>query len=55
MNKKYTVSFDMKFSHYFDVEAKNATEAKTKAFAKFKKIRDTQSQYNIDVEIAEVD
>jgi len=45
----YTVDFDMKTSHIYNVKAYTATEAKKKAFARFKATRNRISQYNVDV------
>ena len=46
MKKVYNVSFDMKYSHDYTVEAKTPAEAKRKAFAKFKATRNKISQFN---------
>ena len=48
--KEYNVDFDMKFSHDFRVRAKNKTDAKKKAFAKFLATRNKISQYNVWVD-----
>ena len=49
MKKVYNVSFDMKYSYDYTVEANTAAEAKKKAFAKFKATRNRISQFNVDV------
>jgi len=46
----YRVDFDMKASHSYVVEAHTTTEAKKKAFARFKATRNRISQYNVDVD-----
>lgn len=47
--KEYEVDFDMKYSHSVHVKAENKTEAKRKAFDKFKRIRDKRSEFNVYV------
>ena len=52
-NKTYNVSFDMKYSYNYTVQAKTKAEAKKKAFERFKATRNKRSQFNtwVDEEI----
>lgn len=50
MKRKYIVGFDMKYSHSYVVPANNITEARNKAFTRFKATRNRISQYNVDVD-----
>ena len=45
-NKTYNVSFDMKYSYNYTVQAKTKAEAKKKAFERFKATRNRISQFN---------
>lgn len=48
--KEFTVYIDMKCSHTVHVKAVSVTDAKEKAFDKFKKTRDKKSSYDISAE-----
>ena len=48
--RSFNVSFDMKYSHDYRVEATTRTEAKKKAFKRFERTRNKISQFNVDVD-----
>lgn len=45
--RTFDVSFDMKYSHNYRVEATTKTEAKKIAFKKFEKTRNKISEFNV--------
>ena len=45
--RTFDVSFDMKWSHNYRVEATTKTEAKKKAFKKFERTRNKISEFTV--------